>query len=76
MVKRKHELEKKIEKALEDAPKIKGLTVKQLAETTETPWSTTRWHLELMEARGVVEFIEIGRAKLYALTRKTKDSSK
>jgi predicted ArsR family transcriptional regulator len=69
---KKKSLDEILEEALESAPKIQGYTVKQLAEITKTPWPTTRWHLELLEARGVVEHYDIGRAKVYALKRKNR----
>jgi DNA-binding transcriptional ArsR family regulator len=69
---KKKDLDTIIEDTLKDAPKIEGFTIKQLAEITETPWPTTRWHLELLEARGVVEHIDIGRAKLYSLKKDEK----
>jgi len=71
----KKSLDEIIEEALKDAPKFEGYTIKELAEITDTPWPTTRWHLELLEARGVVEHLEIGRAKLYYLKKK-KDEEK
>ena len=71
----KKSLDEIIEEALKDAPKFEGYTIKELAEITDTPWPTTRWHLELLEARGVVEHLEIGRAKLYSLKKK-KDEEK
>ncbi len=73
--KRKKSLDRLIEDALRNAPKIEGYTIKKLAEITETPWPTTRWHLELLEARGVVEHFEIGRAKVYALKKKEEEDS-
>lgn len=68
MVRRKN-LDKILEESLKDAPKIEGYTIKQLAEITETPWPTTRWHLESLEAKGVVDYTAIGRAKLYYLKK-------
>jgi len=65
-------LDEAIKEALEEAPKIEGYTIKQIAELTGTPWPTTRWHLELLEARGAVEHFEIGRAKVYSLKRSSK----
>jgi DNA-binding transcriptional ArsR family regulator len=62
-----------LEESLKNAPKIEGFSIKQLAEITETPWPTTRWHLELLESRGVIEHIDVGRAKLYALKKKPKE---
>lgn len=69
---KKKDLDEMIREALSSAPKIEGYTIKDLAEITETPWPTTRWHLELLEARGVVEHMNIGRAKLYSLKKRTK----
>ncbi|MBI5253410.1 MAG: hypothetical protein HY930_03310 [Euryarchaeota archaeon] len=68
----KKSLDDIIEEALRNAPKIEGYTIKQLAEITGTPWPTTRWHLELLEARGAIEHFEVGRAKLYSLRKKSK----
>jgi predicted ArsR family transcriptional regulator len=70
--KKKVTLDARIAEALKTAPKIEGYTVKQIAEITETPWPTARWHLELLEARGVVEHLDIGRAKVYSLKKKSK----
>ena len=69
----KKPLDELLEGELKNAPKIEGYTVKQLAEITGTPWPTTRWHLELLEARGTVEHYNIGRAKLYSLKKKRKN---
>lgn len=67
MVKKESSLDDAIKKALADAPTIEGYTIKQLAERIDTPWPTTRWHLELLEAKGTVEYVEIGKAKVYKL---------
>jgi len=61
-----------IEEALKNAPKIEGYSVKQIAEIIGVPWPTARWHLELLEAKGVVDHYNIGRAKVYYLKRKKK----
>lgn len=71
---KKKSLDELVEEALEDAPTMKGYTIKQLAELTNRPWPTVRWHLELMEARDVVEYFDVGRAKLYSLKKKKKES--
>jgi len=70
---RTKKLDEMIEEALKNAPKIEGYTVKQIAEIIGAPWPTTRWHLELLEARGVVGHYNIGRAKVYFLKKKRKD---
>ncbi len=67
---KKKSLDEMIEEALKNAPKIEGYTVKQIAEITGVPWPTARWHLELLEARGVVDHYDIGRAKVYYLKKK------
>jgi predicted ArsR family transcriptional regulator len=67
---KKKSLDEMIEEALKNAPKIEGYTVKQIAEIIGVPWPTARWHLELLEARGVVEHYDIGRAKVYYLKKK------
>ncbi len=74
--KKEMSLDERITEALKNAPKIEGFTVKQIAEVTETPWPTARWHLELLEARGVVEHLNIGRAKVYSLKKKSQKSEK
>jgi len=66
----KKDASKLIRKALTNAPKIEGYTIQQLAKKTGIPWPTTRWHLELLEARGVVGHCPVGRAKVYALRKK------
>jgi len=68
--KKKMTLDERIAEVLQNAPKIEGYTIKQIAEITEMPWPTARWHLELLEARGAVEHLDIGRAKVYSLKKK------
>lgn len=68
--KKEKTIDELIQEALKNAPKIEGYTIKQLAEITGTPWPTTRWHLELLEARGVVEHFKLGKAKIYRLKKK------
>jgi len=63
-------LDELLEDALDDAPTIKGYTIKQLAEITEAPWPTAWWHLERLESRAIVEHFNMGRAKLYSLKKK------
>lgn len=67
---RKRSIDEIIKNALADAPKIEGYTIQQLAKITGAPWPTTRWHLELLEARGAVGHYQVGRAKVYALKKK------
>lgn len=68
--KEKKELDEVLEDELKTAPVIQGYTIKQLSELTGHPWATTRWHLELLESKGVVEHQELGRAKLYRLKKR------
>ncbi len=63
-------LDEILQEALENAPVIQGYTIKQLSEITGIPWTTTRWHLERLEAKGLVESYEIGRAKIYRLKKR------
>lgn len=72
--KKKKSVDERIAESLKDAPKIQGYTIKQVSDITDTPWATARWHLELLEARGVVEHIDIGRAKLFTLKKKSEKS--
>jgi hypothetical protein len=60
-----------VHKALEGAPPIEGYTIKQLAEITESPWPSTRWHPEPFQSPGA-ETWSIGRAKVYQLKLKKK----
>lgn len=62
MSNQKKDLDEMIKDALANAPEIEGYTIKELAEITETPWPTTRWHLELLEAN-VIKHTNIGRAQ-------------
>lgn len=66
------EIDEQIKKMLEEAPEFEGYTIKELATAINRPWPTTRWHLELLQARGEVKYREIGRAKLYSLVKKPK----
>ena len=75
-VKEKISLDELLEEELKKAPKIEGYTISQLSELLGVPWPTTRWHLELLEARGVVEHFEIGRAKIYSLKKKRRKTKK
>ena len=70
----KDRLDYMIMDALADAPEINGFTIKDLAEATDTPWPTTRWHLEVLEGRGIVEHDKIGKAKVYRLKDKKEDT--
>ena len=71
--KKKKSIDEIIQEALENAPTIHGYTIKQLSEITGIPWTTTRWHLERLEARGIVEPYKLGRAKIYRLKRRRKN---
>ena len=42
----KRHIDEIIREALDEAPAIQGYTIRELAEITERPWSTIRWHLE------------------------------
>jgi DNA-binding transcriptional ArsR family regulator len=50
--KKRKSLDEILEEALENAPTIQGYTIKQLSEITSIPWTTSRWHLERLEAKG------------------------
>jgi len=67
---KKKGLDEIIQRALINAPKFEGYTVKELAGITKAPWPTTRWHLELLEARGIVRHYQVGRARVYSLKRR------
>jgi len=74
--KRKKDLDEILQDVLENAPSIEGYTIRQLSDVINSPWSTTRWHLERLEARGIVEPYELGRTKIYRLKRKKKEDNK
>jgi len=74
--KKKKDLDTILQEALETAPSIEGYTIRQLSEVINSPWSTTRWHLERLEARGIVEPYELGRAKIYRLKKRKKKNGK
>ena len=57
-------IKEKLKEALKDAPKIEGYTIEQLAEIVDEPVSITRWHIETLDARDAVEYLEKGRMKL------------
>lgn len=67
---KRSKLDEKIRKVLSRAPIIEGYTVKQVADLVGEPWPTIRWHLEMMEARELVDYIEVGRAKVFHLKKK------
>ena len=66
---KKKDLDEIMEEALANAPSIEGYSIRQLSEVIDSPWSTTRWHLERLEARWIVEPYELGRAKIYKLKK-------
>lgn len=66
---KKKDFDEIVQEALDNAPSIDGYTIKQLSDVIDRPWSTTRWHLERLEARGIVEPYELERAKIYKLRR-------
>ena len=73
---KKKDLDAILQEALETAPSIEGYTIRQLSDVIKSPWSTTRWHLERLEARGIVEPYWLGRAKIYRLNRERKERRK
>ncbi|MDG6918574.1 MAG: hypothetical protein JRN62_03955 [Nitrososphaerota archaeon] len=62
------DIERKIKDALETAPMFKGFTVQGLAKKLNTPVSTTRIHVELLEARGICKSMKVGKSSLYSLS--------
>lgn len=69
MPQRKRKYEERIRKLLSNPPEFKGFSVKQISRELVEPWSTMKWYVGLLEARGEVEFVRVGRAKLYSLKR-------
>ena len=45
--KKKQDLDEILEEALRTAPSIEGYTIRQLRDVVNSPWNTSRWHLEL-----------------------------
>jgi hypothetical protein len=50
--------------ALEDAPTVKGYTIKQVAEKIDAPWPS------YLPFPPVVEYFDVGKVKVYQLKRK------
>jgi DNA-binding transcriptional ArsR family regulator len=69
---RKKDLDEILEDALKNAPSIEGYTIRSLADVIRNPWPTSRWHLEKLEAHGIVEPYELGRAKIVRMKRSTR----
>lgn len=70
-------LDQLIAEAIKNAPKIKGYTIKEIADYQETPWPTTRWKIETMEQRPRdIALFEIGRNKIHVLPEKKKKGKK
>ena len=63
----KQTLDEQIEVALENAPVIKGLTIQQVTDITDSSWPTAKKHLGELEGRGAVSHTQLGRAKVYRL---------
>jgi len=63
----KKTLDEIIDEALKDVPEFPNYSVAELAEITDERWLPSRWHVEILEARGVVEHLEQGREKLRRL---------
>lgn len=68
------EIDQDIKRVLERAPEFTGYTIKELAKIMDQPWPTTRWHLERLSSQGEVKYREVGRAKLYSLIKKSKET--
>ncbi|MDG6933920.1 MAG: helix-turn-helix transcriptional regulator [Nitrososphaerota archaeon] len=64
------DIERQITDALATAPTFKGFTVQELAKQLNTPVSTTRLHVELLEARGICKSRKVGKSSLYSLMDK------
>lgn len=56
-----------IEEALEDVPEFPKYTISEIAEIADEKCTPTQWHVEILEARDVVEHLEQGREKLRRL---------
>ena len=75
MEKKKKDFDKILQEALDNAPSIEGYTIEQLSAIIDRPWTTTRWHIECLKARGVVEAHEFGKAVLYRLKKEKKEKT-
>ena len=67
MSKKDKTLDEIIEEALRDVPELPKYTVDEIAKVTDEEWVPTRWHVEILESRGVVDHLEQGREKLRRL---------
>ena len=52
---KKKDFDEIVQEALDNAHSIEGYTIEELSDVINRPWSTTRWHLERLEARGIGE---------------------
>lgn len=62
-----------IEEALKDVQEFPKYTITEIAEITDEKWVSSRWHVEVLESRGVVEHFERGREKLRKLKEENND---
>lgn len=69
---KKKDLDEILQDALENAPSIDGYTIRQLRNVINSPWTRSRWHLERLDARGIVEPYDIGKHRIYRRTVKNK----
>ena len=51
------DLNKMVREALNSTSNADEYSLGTFAEITQTPWPTTRWHLELLEASDVMELL-------------------
>lgn len=56
-----------IEEALKDVPEFPKYTITEIAEITDEKWVSSRWHVEVLESRGVVDHLEQCRNRLKRL---------
>ena len=63
-------IKKAIISAIEEAPNIKGLTVKQAAEKLNVPEPTTYSYMERLRAEGVLGYTTVGKTKIYLKKRR------
>ncbi len=59
------QLQEKILEALSKPPVYSGYTIKELSKEIDLPEPTARWHLEILEASGKLESVQIGKTKLF-----------
>ena len=69
MSKKSKSFDEIVEETIRDMSEPLKYTIEELAEITDEYWGSSRWHVDILESRGVVDHLEQGREKLRRLKR-------